>query len=212
MTMANPGQKADRQLVINRRRLIQGGLASVTVTVAGCASPPPTADLPRLTFEQLRPIRFDVAQLEVRNNYQPKFFPPHVEHKLVQPPYEAMDLWAKRRIQPVANNGEALLVIHDASMTEQQVAGGKRLGPITVSQPVYEYFANFAVRMDAVSPFWDLSGFAEARAEGRLRLDDQSTLDQRERALIDLMDLTIADLDRAFVAQLQRNLGALIAA
>ena len=79
-----------------------------------------------------------------------------------------------------------------------------------MSQPTFEYVANFAVRLDAVSPYWDINGFAEARAEGRLVLDDQSTLDQRDRALFDLVERTINDLDREFVSQLQRNLGALI--
>ena len=200
-----------KQVGQTRRQFI-----TTAMTVAGgammvaCTSAPPTAELPVLTFEQYTPIRFDVARLNVRRNYQPKFFPPHVEHKLVQPPYEALEDWARRRIQPVANNGEALMVIHDASIVEQQVAGGKRLGPLTISQPTFEYIANFAVRMDAVSPFWDLSGFAEARAEGRLVLDDQSTVDQRDRALIMLMERTIADLDRAFTAQLQQNLNALM--
>ncbi|MEO0392256.1 MAG: hypothetical protein AAF213_03295 [Pseudomonadota bacterium] len=196
---------------INRRRFLTTAtsFAGGALMVA-CTSTPPAPDLPVLTFEQFAPIRFDVARLNVRSDYQPKFFPPHVEHKLVQTPTKAMETWARRRIQPVANNGEALMVIHDARILEQQVGGAKRLGPFTFAQPTYEYTANFAVRMDAISPFWDLSGFAEARAEGRLVLDDQSTVDQRDRALVMLMERTINDLDQAFTAQLQQNLNALI--
>lgn len=199
------------QTISNRRQFLTTALTFTGgALMVACTSAPPTAELPVLTFEQYAPIRFDVARLDVRRNYQPKFFPPHVEHTLIQPPYDALETWARRRIQPVANNGEALMVIHEASIIEQQVGGAKRLGPLTFSQPTYEYIANFAVRMDAVSPFWDLTGFAEARAEGRLTLDDQSSVDQRDRALIMLMERTINDLDQAFTAQLQQNLNALM--
>ncbi|MAJ62912.1 MAG: hypothetical protein CL556_02825 [Alphaproteobacteria bacterium] len=195
----------------SRRTLLLGGLGlSALPFISACTSSPPPLDVPRMTFQQFQPIRFDVARLEVRNNYQPKFFPPNVEHKLAQPPYIALQDWARRRIEPAANNGEALLVIHNASIVERQLEAAKKLGPFTMSQPTFEYVANFAVRLDAVSPYWDINGFAEARAEGRLVLDDQSTLDQRDRALFDLVERTINDLDREFVSQLQRNLGALI--
>jgi hypothetical protein len=198
-----------RSGIMDRRGFLLG--SGAVFGLAACTAAPPPADLPKLTFEQLQPIRFDVARLDVRNNYQPTFFPPHVEHQMRQPPYDVLQVWARRRIQPTGSSGEALMVIHNASIVERQIQAAKSFGPISVQQPRYEYVANFAVRMDAVSPYWDLRGFAEGQAEGRLTLDDTSKLDTRERLLIDLVEQTITDMDRAFVNQLQANLSALIA-
>lgn len=204
------------RLVTSRRGFLAGGaragagLAGLAL-LNGCTPAPPPADLPRLTFAQLPRIGLDVARFEVRDAFKPSFFPPHVEHKLAQPPYEALKAWAKQRINPVGNSGEAVLVIHDASIVEAQEQSTHGWGPLSYVKTRSVYNASFAVRLDAVSPYWDLSGYAEGRGTGQLALDDGMTLDQRERLLVDLVERTINDLDRAFVAQLHQHLSALIA-
>ena len=82
-------------------------LAFLTILLAACA---PSADLPEpvgLAYLANKPLRLNVARVEVIKKYQSSATPPHVENNFPVPPVAMLQQWVQDRLLPVGKTGYA---------------------------------------------------------------------------------------------------------
>lgn len=82
------------------------------------AQSPTQAYYPPLRYANFPTFRFDVAKIEIIQEYQSPFLAPNVEHFFPIPPAEAIKTWVKDRMVAEGQTGVLQIIIRDASVHE----------------------------------------------------------------------------------------------
>lgn len=107
--------------------------------LVACSQDDPTIKPPVLNFAS-QPLRINVAQMRVDQNYQSPGMKPNVEQDFTVSPATAVELWASQRLQEVGNSGLVVVSVEDASV---------RATPAPKKDGIKQYFADEEVRYDA---------------------------------------------------------------
>ena len=111
-------------------------LTCLIFLLAACT---PAAQLPEpigLAYLSNKPIRLDVARIEVVKKYKSSSQPPHVENDFPVPPVAMIQQWVQDRLVPVGKTGHAVVTIEEASIIEIPLKGTKGFkGMFTVTNP-----------------------------------------------------------------------------
>ncbi|MGI4977272.1 MAG: hypothetical protein ACRYG6_10050 [Janthinobacterium lividum] len=166
------------------RRFASLGLVLVLAGCGGGEGPPPV--FAPLTYDYLRPIRLNVATLDVEDHAVSSG--DDVAAQAPVPPAQALTQMAHDRIFPGGSSGRAVFVIQDAAIHRR----GDTLA------------GSLAVRLDIVGPGGQAAAFAEARV-ARSSTTDEGDLRTREYALTRQM---MADMNVEFEFQARRALKA----
>jgi hypothetical protein len=173
----------------------------IALILAACA---PSAQLPDplgLAYLANKPIRLNVARVEVVKKYQSSSTLPHVENDLPVPPVVMIQQWVQDRLLPVGKTGYAVVTIEDASVIEKRLPGtaGMR-GMFTVDQSE-QYDAKMSVKIEIFDDAGTAKNFAYARAQGSRTMGENFTLGQRRKVWIVMMEKIMNNLDE----ELDRN-------
>lgn len=182
-------------------------LACLTLFLASCSSvqmPEPVG----LAYLSNKPLRLNVARVEVVKQYQPSSRPPHVENELPVPPTAMIQQWAQDRLLPVGKGGHAVVTIEEASVVEKSLKGPGGLKKVFTSNPSEEYEAKMSVKIEIFDEFGNAKGFAYARAQGSRTVADNLTLGQRRKVWINMMEKIMNNLDE----ELDRNVRSYLTA
>ena len=181
-------------------------LAFLVVALAACSSAPPKPGFPQITFTHLPPIRLDVAQVQVVEQYTPPQQAPNVEHTMPVSPAAVMHRWAADRLRPVGPSGVATLAIKDASVVAQPLekVGGVR-GMLTEQQEV-RYVGNLVVELQVSTAGGLGTGFASAAATRTVTAPENITLNQRDKILFELTEALARDLNATLEANIRAHL------
>jgi hypothetical protein len=170
-------------------------LAFLTILLAACA---PSADLPEpvgLAYLANKPLRLNVARVEVIKKYQSSATPPHVENNFPVPPVAMLQQWVQDRLLPVGKTGYATVTIEEASVIESSLKGTPGFkGMFTVDQSE-RYDANMSVKIEIFDDSGTLKNFAYARTKGARSVAENLTLGQRRRVWIVMMEKIMNSLD-----------------
>lgn len=173
----------------------------VALILVACS---PSAQLPEpvgLAYLANKPIRLNVARVEVVKKYQSSSTLPHVENDLPVPPVVMLQQWVQDRLLPVGKTGYAVVTIEDASVVERPLKGTKGLrGMFTVDQSE-QYDAKMSVKIEIFDDAGNVKNFAYARASGSRTIGENFTLGQRRKVWIVMMEKIMNNLDE----ELDRN-------
>ncbi|MCH7935984.1 MAG: hypothetical protein IH994_02695 [Proteobacteria bacterium] len=184
-------------------------LPVLVLGLAACETPVPEQSLPELTFAHLKPIKLNVATIEVVSHYKQPLKPPNVEHLFPTPPLRALRRWAGDRLKAVGKSGSARLIIKKASAVE------------TVLKKKTGFTATFTKQQ---SQRYDLSVeatleiFADGRPRGRASahatrfstVREDASINTRQRLWFDLTEALVRDFDVEMENNIRRHLGAWI--
>jgi hypothetical protein len=183
-------------------------LACLALFLASCSSvqmPEPVG----LAYLSNKPLRLNVARVEVVKQYQSSSKPPHVENELPVPPTAMIQQWAQDRLLPVGKGGgHAVVTIEEASVVEKSLKGPGGLKKVFTSNPSEEYEAKMSVKIEIFDEFGNAKGFAYARAQGSRTVADNLTLGQRRLIWINMMEKIMNNLDE----ELDRNVRSYLTA
>src|SRR5690606_23874097 len=94
-------------------------LVASAALLAGCEpSPPPRPVFPDIRFTWRPPLRLAAAALDVERAFRSTLRTPHVEHLFPVSPEQAMEQWARDRLQPDGTTRRIRVRILDASVKE----------------------------------------------------------------------------------------------
>lgn len=185
-------------------------LTCLIFLLAACT---PAAQLPEpigLAYLSNKPIRLDVARIEVVKKYKSSSQPPHVENDFPVPPIAMIQQWVQDRLVPVGKTGHAVVTIEEASIIETPLKGTKGFkGMFTVDQSE-QYDAKMTVKIEIFDDFGNAKGYAYARTQGSRTIAENFTLGQRRKVWIVMMEKIMNNLDEELDRNVRGYLGQYI--
>jgi hypothetical protein len=176
-----------------------GGLSACTT-----APPAPEFQDPRFVDGGAIPVR--AAHIDVTSTYQPTFAPPNVEHLFPISPERVARQWVLDRLQPLrAGDVVGTFTITDARVTETKLApkvtGVK--GAFT-NEPSERYDAFLTATLVFSDPANGQSSEVETSAKYSMTVQEDASLNERERVWYQLVVKLGETFDKAMVANMQK--------
>lgn len=190
-------------MLVTRRTVLAGLAVAATGTMAGCNTPPERYEFPELTYTHLPPIRLDVAVIDVIDSYHPPMAAPNVEHLFPTPPARAMERWARDRLVAAGTNGGALFTIIRADVIEVPLERTTGIKGVFTTDQSYRYDATLQIKMDAENTSGLRRATITAEARRSRSVEEDMTLNQRERLWFDMTELLMRDIGAEIEKQLQ---------
>jgi hypothetical protein len=182
-------------------------LLLVGLTLAGCNTPPPHPTFPDIRFASDRPIRLDVARVEVVQAYQPTYKEPNVEHLFPVAPAHAMANWANDRLRGVGAQKIARFTIVDATVRETALAKTQGIRGAFTTDQAARYDATVEAKLDILNE----RGFPEhtstAKVSRSQTVPEGITPNDRDKVWYDMTKALMDDFDRAMEADVRANFG-----
>jgi hypothetical protein len=191
-------------------RLLRPAALAIAATLAlgACSSAPPRPQARQISFANLAPISFDVARIEVVQQYQPPQVPPNVEHLTPVQPTDAIRRWANERVRAMGSNGTMRVIIKDASIVETHLkpTTGVR-GTFTTDQSE-RYDGRLSVDLVVEVPSRQFQGYTGATVSRTISVPENVSLQGREDAWHSLVERMMADLNAKLEEGIDGNLSA----
>jgi hypothetical protein len=176
--------------------------------LAACAPAPIMPEPLGLAYLSTKPLRLNVARIEVVKQYQSTSKPPHVENDFPIPPVAMIQQWTQDRLLALGKTGYAVVTIEDASVVELPLKGTKGFGSFFTVDQSEQYDAKMSVKIEIFDDFGKSKGFAYARAQGSRTVAENLTLGQRRKVWIHMMEKLMNNLDEELDRNVKAHLGA----
>lgn len=170
------------------RSFFQMGVVTTLMLIGACAQVPPPPTLPGITFAHLSPFQLAVGELEIESRFTSPMTPPHAEHKVPQSPEQVIRRWAEDRLRVSTGQTFARFIILDATVTEHALETDGTLKAIFTNEQEMRYQAVAEATLEIRGAAGNFLGNATARATRTITVPENATINERDRALFDLID------------------------
>ncbi len=155
------------------------------------------------------PIRVNVAQIRVVENYQAPLRAPNVEQDFPVPPAVAVKQWAAQRLQAVGNEGELEVAIDDASVKEVKLPKTKGVKGLFTDDQDARYDASIHVTFrlyDGVNTMSAASG--DVLITRSRTINEKATIDDRLRTFHTMTKEMMTTFDQQSESRLRQYFSA----
>lgn len=179
----------------------------LVAALASCETPATRPVFPDIRFTDQPRLRLDVARIDIKDEFQPSFREPNVEHLFPVPPERAAENWAKDRLEATGNTREARVRITDASVKEVELPRTKGITGAFTTDQAERYDAVIEVSVDILGD----NGFAErtvsAKATRSQSVAEGITPNEREQVWYNMTKDLMAELNQELEQQMRANFG-----
>ena len=200
-------------LKFSPRNLAAAALMASTALLGACANEPPPAPRSDIGFVG-RPIKLDVASISVDDRYNPPGRAPNVEQLHSVTPAGIAQRWADTRLVAVGKRGIATLTILEGSVIETRLPtkGGVEgfFGDQVDTKLTATLKARLNVAIQGEKPGDYAAYTATAFASGTQTILQSATLNERDKAYSDLMQVIAQKFDATLTAEVNRNVAPAI--
>ncbi|WP_169543422.1 hypothetical protein [Sneathiella aquimaris] len=180
--------------IISIFRIVVVGILGVVL--ASCVSVPEKQQYADITFQHLAPIRLDVGEIRVVNEFRSPLKAPNVEHELPVKLDKSIQRWSQDRLRAVGNsNAYAVLTIKDASVIEKELPKTTGLTGLFTKDQVVSYEFNVNVELQVVT-INGSKGLALAQARREKSISEEATLNERDRLYFNQTEIIMQDFDK----------------
>jgi len=172
-------------------------VAAVALVLAACAAQaPPRGTFPPITFQGSAPIRLDVRDISIVQDYRPPAAAPNVDHLFPVPPLDAALAWGRERLVAAGTTGRrAEYVVRDASVVEVPLKKSGGLKGLVTTEQSERYDARIAVELRLLDDGGRVAGTAEAEAVRSRSVPENITLNEREKVWYEMTREIMTELD-----------------
>ncbi|NQV45132.1 MAG: hypothetical protein HQ501_09530 [Rhodospirillales bacterium] len=188
------------------RSLFQIGVVATLMLIGACAQVPPPVALPDITFAHLSPFQLAVGNVEIESRFSSPMTAPHAEHKIPQSPEQVMRRWAEDRLQVSTGQTFARFIILDATVTEHALEIDGTLEAVFTNEQEMRYQAVAEATIEIRGAAGNFLGNATARATRTITIPENATLNERDRALFDLVDQLMQNFNTEMDESIRKHL------
>lgn len=176
-------------------------IISVSALLCSCSSMSNNRAAPErfsdLHFDNKAPIMLSVKQINVKSEFTPSFTRPNVEHLFPISIEKTAKTWANERLEAadLSSNRVAEFIIHDASVTEQEVKAQQFLQKDSLN-----YHANLKITLKVIDNKSSAQTTVEAYRELTMPID--TNIEDKEQHWNDM----VINLFQSFDEHMQINI------
>ncbi|MGM0422078.1 MAG: hypothetical protein ACQEQL_03160 [Pseudomonadota bacterium] len=188
-------------------------IAGLQAGLTACVSSPPAGEVAVDTYEHLQALALDVADVEIRDRYSPPMTAPFVEHRMINPPYNAAYNMMNHAFKPTGANNVIELHIIEASVRKTEAedsAGGFQLWQTQRDSKYNGQLVVEAVLKRSVPPY-NTIGQATVTAKRSLTAPENLSLLEREQAINRMMENMVDDLRQGLLSVFDKKFSILLA-
>jgi len=178
----------------------------VSFVLTACSQVPPSQKMADITFEHLSPYQLSVDSVEVESRFSTPLTAPHAEHKVPQSPEQVLRAWARDRLTASGGVGFARFVILDATVTEHALDTDGSLKAVFTNEQALRYEAAAEGVLEIRSATGSYLGNASARVTRAITIPEKATLNEREKAMFDLVDRLMQNFNTEMDASIRGHL------
>jgi len=181
-------------------QILMSGL--LMIMLASCAVTPERPTYAEITFQHLAPLRLDVGEIKIVNEYHSPLKAPNVEHELPVKIDDSLRNWVRDRIQVTGNqNAFAVFTIKDASVVEKPLEKKTGLsGLFTTDQSErYEFRVAAELKVQEVN---GNRAIATADSSRMKTVSEDITLNDREMVYFEQTEIMMREFD----VQMEKNI------
>lgn len=182
--------------------------AAFAALLTACTDSPPETQVPRLTFDQYKPIMLNVAKLEIVDKFHADG-PNHVELLMKQPPEEAVQELLKKQLVAGGPSKVMRVIIDDASVTGEKLKVTNGMVGMFTSEPGERYHATVDLRFEvAEADAPDIvTHRANVHAERSVEVMKDASPAERDMAFFHLDEQLMADVSNELQTQIRTIFG-----
>ncbi len=170
--------------------------------LVACIPAPRTANLAPPGFHDKPELVFDVADIRLRNEYQPTGSN-HVEMEMPTSPAEGVGIWKRDRLRAMGQEGVLEVVIKDAGATKTALPVKQGLSGALTKEPASRYDGVLEVELRLYKDGHAIStGRVEARVEMTREIMEKASRSEEMEFEADMVREMLRRLD----AQLERGI------
>lgn len=165
--------------------------------VAACQNAPLSYTLAPVSFANEPVIRFNVARINVIEEYRSPTAAPNVEHQMSMSPAQGVKIWANERLRATGTTGQLDVIITDASLKETNLPVKQGVRGFFTDDQSERYDASLKVTLR----LYDGTG-TMSRAQGDVyvtrsrTLNEDASLADREKLWHDMTSDMLKSFDR----------------
>lgn len=173
-------------------------IGAVALGLGACETMPPMKTYPPISFKDEPPIRLNVDEITVVQDYTPPGAAPNVDHLFPVSPVETALRWPKERLVAAGSGSgnRAEFIVHDASATETDLKRESGLTALMTKEQAERYDARIAVELRILNSFDQVVGKADAEAVRTRSIAEDATINDREQLWYDMTKDLMTELDR----------------
>lgn len=176
-------------------------IVSISALLCACSSMSNNRAAPErfsdLHFDNKAPIMLSVKQINIKSEFTPSFTRPNVEHLFPISIEKTAKTWANERLEAadLSSNRVAEFIIHDASVTEQEVKAQQFLQKDSLN-----YHANLKITLKVIDNKSSAQTTVEAYRELTMPID--TNIEDKEQHWNDM----VINLFQSFDEHMQINI------
>jgi hypothetical protein len=173
-------------------------IGAVVLGLGACETPPPMKTYPPISFKNEAPIRLNVDEITVVQDYTPPGVAPNVDQLFPVSPVETALRWGKERLVAAGTGtgNRAEYIVHDASVTETALKRETGLTALMTKEQAERYDARIAVELRIYNSLDEVVGKADAEAVRTRSIAEDATINDREQLWYDMTKDLMTELDR----------------
>jgi len=182
---------------------------TVGLLAGSCQTPVPAHKFAEITFAHLKPLKINVAKIEVKNDYRAGAEPGHVEDRFPVSPVTAMEQWVTDRLKPVGGpeSGTLRMVITDAGVLETKLKKDTSAKGVFTKQQSHRYDLDAGGRVEVYDASGKRVGYSVAKATRTVSLREDLNLNEREKIWFGATEKLMADFNREMENNIRQYLG-----
>ena len=180
----------------------------VGFVLSGCSISAPKANVAPLTYDSIKPVNLNIADIVITDAYQPPLVAPYVEHTLINPPYRAAYNLMQNSFSAKGSDNEAHFTIKKASIVSEQTDDNISSFRFWQNQSARLYTAQIIVDIELKQkqpPFSEL-GRGDVVVTRSLKIPEQASVLEKEEALNGMVRAMMADVKVGMKDVLNKNL------
>lgn len=199
MTKENDQSKHQlHNMNISRRQA--GAMLLGAVAFAACS--PKVSTRPQVTATGGQ-INLGVSSLDIITDYVGPNKPPYIDHLIIPSPAMQLSQWASKTIYPADQDGNALLTIINASMTETEIEAEDGLTTLFTNQQRLLIFVEFEAVLSMSHPDGRQSATLSLASSAEKSIPDNVSPEEADQIRFDAIRDAVGLFDQELRAQLQ---------
>jgi len=192
-------------------RFLSSGVVSLAFfALAACQTPPPAQAFPDLTWTHLKPYVFNIAEIEIKSDFEPSFKAPHVEHLFPVALDKAAMRWAEDRLRAGGareRGGRVVFTVNKVEAVEAPLEKKKGVEGYFTDEESEQYDISIEVSLEVRDERGYRSGYVVAGAQRSQSVLEDITLDEREKVWFEMTESLMKELNRQLETNIKAYLG-----